>query len=107
VEEVDPIIINENLVEEVDPIIINENLVEENNLESEESEEVDVVEKTINGILYYMTNDDDRDLYSIEKDGSIGNNVGKIILQKRIKGQAKEYDSEGKLIKYKEIIIWN
>lgn len=69
-------------LEHLDLDILHNNLDKHNSKEpepaSEETADLDVFEKKIKGVTYYVSNDDEKRVFEKLDDGSIGNEIGKL-----------------------------
>jgi len=63
----------------------NEEAVVDEDEEEEEEVEVDFIEKTIKGVIYFVTDDEDRDIYEKLDNGALGECVGKYNNKNRAK----------------------
>ena len=63
----------------------NEEAVVDEDEEEEEEVEVDFIEKTIKGVIYFVTDDEDRDIYDKLDNGALGECVGKYNNKNRAK----------------------
>jgi hypothetical protein len=60
-------------------------VVDEDEDEEEEEVEVEFIEKTIKGVIYFVTDDEDRDIYEKLDNGALGECVGKYNNKNRAK----------------------